>query len=95
MLAINEAKYIGGYRIRILFNNGKEGIANLEKIILDDTRPIFSDLKQRSKFSAFKLEHGTVIWPNNLDLAPEYLFYSAFKDNDDYREKFRQWGYSE
>nr|VFK08258.1 MAG: Protein of unknown function (DUF2442) [Candidatus Kentron sp. LPFa]VFK24093.1 MAG: Protein of unknown function (DUF2442) [Candidatus Kentron sp. LPFa] len=49
--------------------------------------------KEKSSFRAFKLDHGTIVWPNELDLAAEYLFYLVFKEDDRYREQFRQWGY--
>ncbi|MEE8056285.1 MAG: DUF2442 domain-containing protein [Pseudomonadales bacterium] len=93
MLSVNEAKYAGGYNIHVIFNNGKEGTANLERTISDDKRPIFSTLKKESNFKNFKVEHSTVIWSNELDLAPEYLFYLAFKDDNDFQDQFKQWGY--
>nr|VFK39289.1 MAG: Protein of unknown function (DUF2442) [Candidatus Kentron sp. TC]VFK43949.1 MAG: Protein of unknown function (DUF2442) [Candidatus Kentron sp. TC]VFK55316.1 MAG: Protein of unknown function (DUF2442) [Candidatus Kentron sp. TC] len=93
MLTIDKAEYIGDYTIHLRFNNGKEGAANLRNTIFDDKRPIFSDLKEESNFSAFELEHGTITWPNRLDLAPEYLFWLAFQDNEDQRTRFERWGY--
>ncbi len=93
MLCVTEAKHAGGYNIHLLFNNGKEGTANLQKTIFDDPRPIFSKLKNATDFTNFKVEHSTVIWSDELDLAPEFLFYLAFKDNADYQEQFREWGY--
>jgi len=93
MLSINKATYEGAYNIRLLFSNGKEGVANLKKTIFNDKRPIFSKLKKESNFSKFKIEHSTIIWLDELDLAPEYLFYLAFKTNKDYQEQFKKWGY--
>lgn len=93
MLAVNEAKYAGGYNIHLIFNNGREGTANLEKTIFDDKRPIFSKLKEESVFKKFKVEHSTVIWSDELDLAAEYLFYLAFKDDRNFQEQFKLWGY--
>nr|VFJ73755.1 MAG: Protein of unknown function (DUF2442) [Candidatus Kentron sp. FW] len=91
MLAIDKAEYIDNHKIR--FNDGKESIVNLEKTIFEDRRPIFSDLKEKPTFESFTVEHGTIVWPNELDLAPEYLFYLVFKDEENYREQFKQWGY--
>jgi len=93
MLSIDNAKYIGNYNIHLFFNNGKEGIANLEKTLFDDKRQIFSNLKEESHFRSFTLKHGTIVWPNGLDLAPEYLFYLVFQGNENYREQFKRWGY--
>jgi hypothetical protein len=100
MLCIDKAEYVGGYNINIMFNNGMEGIANLEETICTDKRPIFLKLKEQLNFIKeqlnfinFKLAHGTIIWCNELDLAPEYLFFLAFKNNPDLQEKFKLWQY--
>jgi len=93
MLCVKEAIYEGAYNIRLLFNNGEEGIANLKRTIFNDKRPIFSQLKEESNFTQFRIEHSTVIWFNELDLAPEYLFYLAFQEDEKYQDKFREWGY--
>ncbi len=93
MLAVNEAKYVGGYNIRLSFNNGREGTANLEKTIFNDKRPIFAKLREESNFKKFKVEHSTVIWSDEFDLAAEYLFYLTFKDDLNLQGQFKQWGY--
>jgi len=93
MLSINEAKYVGGYSLYLIFNNGKEGVANLKQTIFDDKRPIFSELKEESNFSNFKVAHTTVVWFNELDLSPEYLFYLIFKEDKNLQKKFKDWGY--
>ena len=68
MLAINEAKYAGNYSISLLFNNGRKGLANLKETIFNDKRPVFSELKDESNFKDFKVEHSTVVWPNEFTL---------------------------
>lgn len=93
MLAVNEAQYSGNYCISLTFNNGRKGVANLKETIFHDPRPIFSKLKDESHFKNFKVEHSTVVWANELDLASEYLFYLVFKDDPDLQDQFKQWGY--
>jgi hypothetical protein len=93
MLAVNEAHYAGNYCIRIAFNNGRQGVANLKETIFNDKRPIFSQLKDEAHFKDFKVEHNVVVWSNELDLACEYLFFLAFKDDADLQLQFKQWGY--
>ncbi len=51
-------------------------------------------LKEKSHFKNFKVDHCTVIWFYELDLAPEYLFYLVFKKDRDFQEQFKQWGFS-
>lgn len=93
MLFVNKAEYVSDYSIKLIFNNGMEGIANLEETICKDKRSIFLKLKEQLNFRNFKLAHGTVIWCDELDLAPEYLFYLAFKNNADLQEQFKLWDY--
>ena len=93
MLCVNEAKYTGNYNLHLIFNNGKEGTVNLEETIFNDNRAIFAKLRNAANFKNFKVEHSTVIWSDELDLAPEYLFYLAFKEDRDFQNQFEQWGY--
>jgi hypothetical protein len=93
MLNIQKAEYIDDYKIHLLFNNGRTGTANLEQTIFDDNRVIFQKLRNKQNFREFKLAHSTVVWLNELDLAPEYLFYLAFMKDNEFQEQFRQWGY--
>lgn len=93
MLSVQKAEYVGAYKIRLLFNNGKAGTANLEKTIFNDKRAIFLRLKNECEFKAFKVAHSTVVWSDELDLAPEYLFYLAFMEDAEFQEQFKQWGY--
>ena len=93
MLSVSEAKYAGKYTIQLKFNDGKVGTANLEKTIFSDTREIFGQLRDESKFKDFKIEHSTVVWSNELDIAPEYLYFLAFRKNNELKEQFKKWGY--
>ena len=93
MLSVNKARYLGDYNILLIFNNGKEGTANFERTIFEDKRTIFSKLKDESRFKQFKVARSTVVWSDELDLAPEYLFYLSFKEDSDLQGQFKKWGY--
>ena len=93
MLGVSEAKYVEKYNIHLVFNNGKEGIADLEKTITCDNREIFYKLRDESSFKNFKISHNTIVWFDELDLAPEYLFFLVFKEDVNLQKKFRSWGY--
>ncbi len=93
MLEVTEAEYAGDYNIRLVFNNGKAGIAGLEQTILNDRRPVFSKLKEKKYFKNFKVKHSAVFWSDELDLASEYLFHLAFQNDPDLQRQFKKWGY--
>ncbi|MBC8445962.1 MAG: DUF2442 domain-containing protein, partial [Chloroflexi bacterium] len=38
-------------------------------------------------------ELETITWPNGADLAPEYIYFRAFKDDPALQEQFKEWGY--
>jgi hypothetical protein len=94
MLEVTQAEYAGNYAVRLVFSNGRAGMADLEQLVFNDRRPVFAQLRERSSFSSFKVAHSALVWNDGLDIAPEYLYYLAFKDDPALKEQFRQWGYA-
>jgi hypothetical protein len=76
----------------VTFNNGQKGIADLSEALHG---PVFEPLKNQAMFSSFSVDNEleTLVWPNGADLAPEYIFFQAFKHAPDLQEQFRKWGY--
>ena len=93
MLEVTKAEYAGDYSIRLVFNNGRAGVANLEPMILADKREIVAGLRDKKRFRDFKVEHNTVAWSDGLDFASEYLFFLTFQDDPGLRKQFQKWGY--
>jgi hypothetical protein len=91
-LHITDAKHLDEYKVEVAFNNGRKGIADLSEALHG---PVFEPLKQPSAFSAFAVDEQleTLIWPNGADLAPEYIYFQAFKNDPELQEQFREWGY--
>jgi hypothetical protein len=93
MLEVNKAEYMGDYVISLSFNNGRSGNVNLEQPLFDDKRAAFAVLRDKSEFRKFKVEHSTLVWGEKFDLAAEYLFFLAFKDDPELQDQFKAWGY--
>jgi Protein of unknown function (DUF2442) len=93
MLHISDAKYIGDYRVRFVFNNGREGVADLRSMIFDDSRSVFASLHDTNRFQQFFIQHGALCWADDLDVAPEYIYYLAFRDDETLHSLFEEWGY--
>lgn len=93
MITITDAKYKSNYTIELTFSNGETGSVDLEDTIKNDYRQIFQPLRNIDFFKSFKLELDTVVWENEADFAPEFLFYKTFKDNSVYQDLFKKWGY--
>ena len=95
MLHISDAEHLGDYRVRFVFDNGRRGIADLRPMIFDDHRSVFAPLRDTSVFQQSFIEHGALCWPGDLDVAPEYIYYLAFRDDQSLRGLFEEWGYIE
>ena len=91
-IKITKAEYLGDHKIKIRFDDGSEGIVDLSGSL---EGKVFENLKNEKNFSKFKVdkELGTIVWENGADLAPEYLYFLAFKDRKDLQSKFKKWKY--
>ena len=91
-LHIAKAKYLSDYKIKVEFNNGRKGVADLSSIL---NGAVFEPLKEKALFAKLKVdkELETIVWDNGADLAPEFVYYQAFKDDPELQEQFIEWGY--
>jgi hypothetical protein len=55
----------------LVFENGEKRIFDMKPLF--GKKP-FVKLKGSDVFFKAKVENGTVVWPNNIDIAPETLF---------------------
>jgi hypothetical protein len=92
ILHVTHAKYVGDYKVKVTFNDGRSGIADIEDAL---NGPVFNGLKDRTLFSQLKVdkELETISWPNGADLAPEYIYFKAFGNVPELKDKFKKWGY--
>jgi hypothetical protein len=72
-LHVRQASYIDGYRIRVRFNDGAEGVVDLSDSLDGE---VFEPLKDLKNFRAFKVDPDieTIVWDNGADMAPEFLY---------------------
>ena len=70
-IEINKAEYLGDYRLRLWFNNGK-----VKDVDLSDSLKgkIFVPLQDKEFFKRFTIRFNTIEWENSADFAPEYLY---------------------
>ena len=54
---------------------------------------MFHELSNSVKFQQFQTDGYTICWKNRLDLAPEYLFFLAFRNDPTWQQQFFDWGY--
>lgn len=74
-LHVVSVEYVDNYQLKLTFNNGIEGIVDLEQELYGE---IFEPLKDKSLFQKVFVTSRTIEWPNGADFAPEFLFEIAF-----------------
>ncbi len=60
-----------GFTLFLEFENGERRRFDMTPYL---TRRPFQSLSTPSVFLAARVENGTVVWPGNLDIAPETLY---------------------
>jgi len=70
---VTEAIYIDGYRLKVWFDNGETKVVDLQPHL---DGPVFEPLKDLDFFKSFHVNHDldTVVWPNNADFSPDFLY---------------------
>lgn len=91
-LHITEARHLHDYVVEVTFNNGRKGLADLSDALKGQ---VFEPLKEIAQFSRLKVDEEleTITWENGADLAPEYIYFQAFKTDATLAPQFREWGY--
>lgn len=68
-----------GYRLRVRFLDGLEGVVEMERLIHSRRAGVFAVLSNKALFRQVCVTHGAVTWPGDLDLAPDAM-YRAIKN---------------
>ena len=73
LIKIKSARYLSGYKIYCLFNNGEEKIVDLKDELYGE---MFEPLKDKNIFVQFRVDEilKTIVWPNGADIAPYSLY---------------------
>jgi hypothetical protein len=93
ILQITQMEHLGKGIYSLSFNDGKTGKINSALLADDEPVAVFSQFKNEDFICRARLNHGTLEWPNELDIAPEYLYFLAFKNSPELHETFSSWGY--
>ena len=74
--SIRDAEYLKDYRIKLTFDDGSTGVADLSSY--PDPSNVFKAFLNLEYFRAFRIDYGTLVWGNGeVDIAPEALYAMA------------------
>ena len=82
---VTEATYSGKYQIDVRFADGSSGKADFAKYLEEGT--VLSKLKNLAVFMSFGVKYGTIVWGEDLDIAPETLYLEATGRDVTYRDR--------
>lgn len=68
----------------VRFVDGLTGIVNLSALIASPNAGVFARLRDRTLFAQAHVEMGAVVWPGELDLAPDAM-HAAIKAHGEWR----------
>jgi hypothetical protein len=71
------AKYKGGYKIEVTFEDGATGVVDFSKYLREGG--VFQKFRDIGFFKQFKInqELGVLTWGDEIDIAPETLYAEA------------------
>ena len=75
---------LDGFRLHVRFNDGVEGHVDMSALIHSPHAGVFAQLADRALFSQAYIQYGAVIWPGELDLAPDAM-YVEIKQNGEWK----------
>jgi hypothetical protein len=92
IIHLNDARHLRDGQFDLVFSDGRRGVADLTGTL---EGPIFEALRDPAflALGRFDPETRTLAWPNGADLAPEFLYYLAFRDDASLADLFHAWGY--
>ena len=71
MIYPTEVPYLHDYELLITFSNGEKRVYDGQE---DITQGVFTQLRNKALFARARIERGTVVWNDELDIAPEALY---------------------
>jgi hypothetical protein len=68
----------------VRFVDGLSGVVDLSALIASPKAGVFARLRERALFEQVYVEMGAVVWPGELDLAPDAM-HAAIKQHGEWR----------
>ena len=69
-----EVRPLLGYRLLVRFIDGTSGEADLSALVISPQAGIFAALRDPELFGKVYVEGGVVVWPGEIDLAPDTMY---------------------
>ena len=81
---VQEVRALSDDRLFVRFVDGLTGTVDLSALIASPQAGVFARLRDRALFEQVHVEMGAVVWPGELDLAPDAM-HAAIKEHGEWR----------
>jgi len=71
MLQVSAVKATADFTLSLVFSNGEQRRFDMRPYL---HYPVFRRLENPGFFSLARVDYGTVVWPGDIDIAPETLY---------------------
>ncbi len=69
-----EVRALTDYCLSVRFTDGTRGEVDLSQLIASENAGVFAELRDPALFAQVYLEYGVVMWPGEIDLAPDAMY---------------------
>jgi hypothetical protein len=74
MIQVTSVEALADYRLILTFNTGERRCFDMRPYL---KYPVFRRLENAALFQLARIDYGTVVWPGEIDIAPETLYESS------------------
>jgi hypothetical protein len=71
MIRVSSVSADDGFELRLVFTNGEHRRFDMKPYL---HLPVFRPLENPNIFGLARVDYGTVVWPGDVDIAPETLY---------------------
>ena len=63
-----------GFRLAVEFMDGTTGEVDLSRLVTSEKAGVFATLRDPEVFAKARLEYGVILWPGDIDIAPDAMY---------------------
>ena len=62
------------FRLEVEFMDGTTGEVDLSRLVMSEKAEVFATLRDPEVFAQARLEYGAIVWPGEIDIAPDAMY---------------------
>lgn len=71
---IAKCRALPGFRLAVEFMDGTTGEVDLSRLVMSEKAGVFAALRDPEVFAQARLEYGAILWPGEIDIAPDAMY---------------------